>query len=78
VLFAFLLRQRETGPHGHGLEAIATSPATVGAGKSAELNPKTRRPAIFFASGSGWGESVTVVGLGEISEFLKAFQKLDN
>jgi MFS family permease len=22
VLFAFLLRQRETGPHGHGLESI--------------------------------------------------------
>ncbi|HET7441767.1 MAG TPA: MFS transporter [Terriglobales bacterium] len=25
VLFAFLLRQRETGPHGHGLETITTA-----------------------------------------------------
>jgi MFS family permease len=25
VLFAFLLRQRETGPHGHGLETITTT-----------------------------------------------------
>jgi MFS family permease len=25
VLFAFLLRQREMGPHGHGLETITTS-----------------------------------------------------
>jgi hypothetical protein len=24
VLFAFLLRQRELGPHGHGLETITT------------------------------------------------------
>lgn len=27
VLFAFLLRQRETGPHGHGLETITTASA---------------------------------------------------
>ena len=27
VLFAFLLRQRETGPHGHGLETITTKTA---------------------------------------------------
>jgi MFS family permease len=27
VLFALLLRQRETGPHGHGLESITTSSA---------------------------------------------------
>jgi MFS family permease len=27
VLFAFLLRQRETGPHGHGLESITTATA---------------------------------------------------
>jgi MFS family permease len=27
VLFAYLLRQRETGPHGHGLETITTSTA---------------------------------------------------
>jgi MFS family permease len=27
VLFAFLLRQRETGPKGHGLETITTKPA---------------------------------------------------
>jgi len=25
VLFAYLLRQRELGPHGHGLETITTS-----------------------------------------------------
>jgi hypothetical protein len=25
VLFAFLLRQREVGPHGHGLETITTA-----------------------------------------------------
>jgi hypothetical protein len=25
MLFAFLLRQRELGPHGHGLETITTS-----------------------------------------------------
>jgi hypothetical protein len=25
VLFAFLLRRRETGPHGHGLETITTA-----------------------------------------------------
>jgi len=25
MLFAFLLRQREMGPHGHGLETITTS-----------------------------------------------------
>jgi MFS family permease len=25
VLFAFLLRQRELGPHGHGLETITTA-----------------------------------------------------
>ena len=24
VMFAFLLRQRELGPHGHGLETITT------------------------------------------------------
>jgi MFS family permease len=29
VLFAFLLRQRETGPHGHGLETITTASATA-------------------------------------------------
>jgi hypothetical protein len=27
VLFAFLLRQREMGPHGHGLETITTASA---------------------------------------------------
>jgi len=27
VLFSFLLRQRETGPHGHGLESITTATA---------------------------------------------------
>jgi hypothetical protein len=25
VMFAFLLHQRETGPHGHGLERITTA-----------------------------------------------------
>ena len=29
VLFAFLLRQRETGPHGHGLETITTASGSV-------------------------------------------------
>jgi MFS family permease len=29
VLFAFLLRQRETGPHGHGLETITTASAAA-------------------------------------------------
>jgi len=29
VFFAFLLRQRETGPHGHGLETITTSSAAA-------------------------------------------------
>ena len=29
VLFAFLLRQRETGPHGHGLETITTASAST-------------------------------------------------
>ncbi len=29
VLFAFLLRQRETGPQGHGLETITTASATA-------------------------------------------------
>jgi MFS family permease len=29
VLFAFLLRQRETGPYGHGLETITTASATA-------------------------------------------------
>ena len=29
VLFAFLLLQRETGPHGHGLETITTASATT-------------------------------------------------
>ena len=29
VFFAFLLRQRETGPHGHGLETITTKSATA-------------------------------------------------
>jgi hypothetical protein len=29
VLFAFLLRQRETGPHGHGLETITTAAASA-------------------------------------------------
>ena len=29
VLFAFLLRVRETGPHGHGLESITTSTAVA-------------------------------------------------
>ena len=29
VLFAFLLRQRETGPHGHGLETITTKTAAA-------------------------------------------------
>lgn len=29
VLFAFLLRQRELGPHGHGLETITTATATT-------------------------------------------------
>jgi MFS family permease len=28
LTFAFLLRQRELGPHGHGLETITTSQAT--------------------------------------------------
>lgn len=28
VFFSFLLRQRETGPHGHGLESITTATAT--------------------------------------------------
>jgi MFS family permease len=28
LMFAFLLRQRETGPHGHGLETITTTSAT--------------------------------------------------
>ncbi len=33
VLFAFLLHQREIGPHGHGLETITTAkPATAAAG----------------------------------------------
>jgi MFS family permease len=31
VLFAFLLRQRELGPHGHGLETITTKNPAVGA-----------------------------------------------
>jgi MFS family permease len=29
VFFAFLLRQRETGPHGHGLETITTASGTA-------------------------------------------------
>ncbi|HYX68268.1 MAG TPA: MFS transporter [Terriglobales bacterium] len=29
VLFAYLLRRRETGPHGHGLETITTKSATA-------------------------------------------------
>lgn len=29
MLFAFLLRQRETGPHGHGLESITTATAAA-------------------------------------------------
>ena len=29
VFFAFLLRQRETGPHGHGLETITTASASA-------------------------------------------------
>ena len=29
MLFAFLLRQRETGPHGHGLETITTAKSAV-------------------------------------------------
>jgi MFS family permease len=29
VLFAYLLRRRETGPHGHGLETITTKTATA-------------------------------------------------
>jgi MFS family permease len=29
VFFAFLLRQRETGPHGHGLETITTATAAA-------------------------------------------------
>src|SRR5216683_3739850 len=29
VFFAFLLRQRETGPHGHGLESITTASAAA-------------------------------------------------
>jgi hypothetical protein len=29
VLFAFLLRQRETGPHGHGLETITAKSAAA-------------------------------------------------
>ena len=29
MLFAFLLRQRETGPHGHGLETITTASAAA-------------------------------------------------
>jgi len=29
VLFAYLLRQRETGPHGHGLESITTASASA-------------------------------------------------
>jgi hypothetical protein len=28
LLFAFLLRQRELGPHGHGLETITTAKTT--------------------------------------------------
>jgi hypothetical protein len=28
VFFAFLLRQREVGPHGHGLETITTASAS--------------------------------------------------
>ena len=31
VFFAFLLRQRETGPHGHGLESITTATASTAA-----------------------------------------------
>ena len=29
LLFSFLLRQRETGPHGHGLESITTKSSTA-------------------------------------------------
>ena len=29
VFFAFLLHQRETGPHGHGLETITTASASA-------------------------------------------------
>jgi MFS family permease len=29
VFFAFLLRERETGPHGHGLETITTASAAA-------------------------------------------------
>jgi hypothetical protein len=29
LTFAFLLRQRETGPHGHGLETITAKSATA-------------------------------------------------
>jgi MFS family permease len=29
VFFAFLLHERETGPHGHGLETITTTSATA-------------------------------------------------
>jgi len=29
VLFAFLLRQREIGPYGHGLETITTAKAAA-------------------------------------------------